>query len=236
MPAPAQLRPRERLAALAAVGLVQLALGFALFLGFRVQFDHPVEVVQRLVEIALPRAPPPVLTLLARRRDRLRESPAPEATPQPLGGARGPSPAHTIAAVQPLVTIAPSKFSSGGGAGVGPAAGSGVGGGAGGAGIGENEGGTDLIKIAGEILPSDYPRSLGNAGIGGRVGVTFTVETNGRVTDCRVTRSSGVPQLDALTCRLMTERFRFRPSMDRYGRPVRDEVDWDHDWVAGRSR
>jgi protein TonB len=236
MPAPAQIRARERLAALAAVGVVQLALGVVLFLGFRVQFDRPADVVQRLVEIALSREPPPVRTILAKPSARPQQSPAPRAAPKTLGGSPGPLRAHTAPSVQPLVTVVPSMAPSGGGAGMGPASGSGVGGGAGGVGNGENEGGADLIKIAGEILPSDYPRSLGNAGIGGRVGVTFTVETNGRVTDCRVTRSSGVPALDALTCRLMTERFRFRPSTDRYGRPVRDEVDWDHDWVAGRSR
>ena len=132
------------------------------------------------------------------------------------------------------MAVRPTPAPSGGGTGSGPAIGSSSGGGTGGEGYGEGGGGTDLEKIAGDIYPSDYPRSLGNAGVGGRVGVTFTVETNGRVTNCRVTRSSGIPQLDALTCRLMEERFRFRPSTDRYGRPIRDEVDWDHDWVASR--
>ena len=95
-----------------------------------------------------------------------------------------------------------------------------------------DEGGTDLVQIAGEILPSDYPRDLRERGIGGRVGIVFTVGINGRVTSCRVTRSSGVPELDALTCRLIQQRFRYRPSTDRYGRPIPDEVEGEHDWVA----
>ena len=86
-------------------------------------------------------------------------------------------------------------------------------------------------RLPGRYSP-DYPRELGREGIGGRVSVTFTVEANGRVTGCHVTRSSGVPELDALTCRLIEQRFRFRPSTDRYGRPIRDEVDCDHDWIA----
>ena len=64
--------------------------------------------------------------------------------------------------------------------------------------------------------------------------MVFTVGPNGRVTSCTVTRSSGVPQLDALTCRLIQERFRYRPSTDRYGRPIADEVEGEHDWVASR--
>jgi len=68
------------------------------------------------------------------------------------------------------------------------------------------------------------------------VSVTFTVQVNGRATGCRITRSSRVPQLDALTCRIIEQRFRFRPSTDRYGRPMADEVDWDHDWIPPRIR
>src|SRR5207248_1998162 len=77
---------------------------------------------------------------------------------------------------------------------------------------------------------------LGRAGIGGRVTVTFTVQVNGRATGCHVARSSRVPELDALTCRIIEQRFRFRPSTDRYGRPIADEVDWDHDWIPAQSR
>ena len=114
-----------------------------------------------------------------------------------------------------------------------------------GIGGGEPSGRPRLVDLL--QLPSDSGRvveftfslvakHLGNAGIGGRVTVTFTVQVNGRATGCRVSRSSGVPELDALTCRLIEQRFRFRPSTDRFGRPIPDEVDWDHDWVANRAR
>lgn len=238
MPAAADVRPRERIAALAAVLLVQLVLGLVLLNGLRVDIGASGEAVERLIDVALPTAPPikarPVQPKPERRAVH-QAAAAPRSEPKPIGGSPGPQPAHAPPSVTPIVALRPAAPASGGGSGSGPALGSGAGGGTGGEGYGDGAGGEDLEKIAGDIMPSDYPRSLGNAGIGGRVSVTFTVETNGRVTNCRVTRSSGIAELDVLTCRLMEERFRFRPSTDRSGRPVRDEVDWDHDWIAPRG-
>ncbi len=236
MPASADVGPRERIAALAAVALVQLGLGLALLNGLRVDVRQSGELVERLVQIALPPKPPPMpVTVKPRPKFEHRSSPAPRAEPKPIGGSPGPIPSHAHASVAPIVAIHPMAAPPGGGLGGGPAVGTGAGGGTGGQGYGAGGGGTDLEKIAGDIFPSDYPKHLGNAGIGGRVSVTFTVETNGRVTGCRITRSSGIAELDALTCRLMEQRFVFRPSTDRYGRPIRDKVDWDHDWIAPRG-
>lgn len=236
MPASAEVGPRERVAALVAVAFVQLVLGLALLNGLRVDVRRSGELVERLVEIALPPKPPaPIATPKPKFRPERRSAPAPRAPPKPLGGSPGLRPAHAPQSVTPAIALRPTLATGGGGTGAGPALGTGAGGGSGGEGYGSDEGGADLEKIAGDIEPSDYPRALGNRGIGGRVSVTFTVETNGRVTNCRITRSSGISELDALTCRLMEERFRFRPSTDRYGRPIRDEVDWDHDWIAPRG-
>ena len=230
------VRPRERAYALAAVAVVQAALGLVLLTGLRVSITRPADVVQRLIDVALPKPPPPPVRPPPPKTKPAHHSssPAPKAEPKPLGGSPGPKPAHAPPSVAPVVAVHPTAPPSGGGSGTGPALGSGAGGGIGGQGYGANEGGTDLEHIAGEILPSDYPRELGRAGVGGRVSVTFTVETSGRVTGCHVTHSSRVPELDVLTCRIIEQRFRFRPSTDRYGRPIRDEVDWDHDWIAPR--
>jgi protein TonB len=73
---------------------------------------------------------------------------------------------------------------------------------------------------------------LRDAGISGTVGILFRVEANGRVSRCTVTRSSGVAELDALTCRLIQQRFVYRPSTDRYGRPIADTVEGEHEWIA----
>ena len=58
----------------------------------------------------------------------------------------------------------------------------------------------------------------------------YTVEPDGRATGCRITASSGSAELDSHTCRLIEQRFRFRPSLDGRGRPVRSRIVQDHYW------
>ena len=224
-------RPRERFYALAAVVAVQLCLGFALLTGLRVDIRRSSETVLQLIAVTLSKPPPPPL-VQPPPASKPRPQSAPKAAPDKSGGSPGPQPAHAPPAVAPVVALKPSAAPSGGGSGTGPAIGSGAGGGAGGNGYGAGEGGgTDLEQIAGEITPRDYPRNLRERGIGGVVGISFRVEPSGLVSRCTVTQSSGVPELDALTCRLIVQRFRYRPSTDRYGRPIADTVDGEHEWI-----
>jgi protein TonB len=226
------VRPRERIAALAAVVLVQAALGLALLSGLRIDVSRSREIVQRLIEVSIAK-PPPVLAAMQPRTESHQPA-APRAQPDKLGGSVGPAPSHAPPSIAPVVAVQPSAAPSGGGSGSGPALGAGAGGGSGGNGYGQDGGGTDLVQIAGEITPRDYPRRLSQAGIGGTVGISFRVEPSGFVSRCTVTQSSGVPELDALTCRLIVQRFRYRPSTDRYGRAIADTVDGEHEWIPHR--
>jgi len=236
MPAAMPVSPRERLAALAGVLIVQLVLGAALLIGLRVDQLRRSEIVSRLIDVTIAPPPPRQQPPAVRRPSKHSSTSARKAAPKPPGGAPGPVPSHAMPAPTPVIALVPTAPRSGGGTGTGPAVGSGAGGGTGGQGFGaDDDGGTDLVQIAGAIGPSDYPRDLRDRGIGGRVGMVFTVGTNGRVTSCRITRSSGIPELDALTCRLIQQRFRYRPSTDRFGRPIPDEVEGEHDWIAGRG-
>ncbi|WP_343519914.1 TonB family protein [Sphingomonas sp.] len=155
-----------------------------------------------------------------------------------------PKPAVPII-VQPLV-IAAEKAANGvqatsgaaevAGPGTG-AGGQGDGFGGGGSGDGDGAGDPDATpprQIRGRIRDSDYPDDLADRGIGGRVTVVFLVQADGRVTECDVDGSSGIARLDALTCRLIRERFRFRPSRDGQGRPVPAYVRETHEWVFER--
>ena len=103
---------------------------------------------------------------------------------------------------------------------------------AGGDGDGGGGGGSPLRQIGGRISGRDYPRDLLRAGLGGTVWVRYVVGTNGRVGECRIARSSGYPELDETTCRLIVERFRFKPRRDASGRKVSGVVVEDHRWVV----
>ncbi|MEQ7873197.1 TonB family protein [Sphingomonas sp. ASV193] len=206
--------------------------------GLGVDVTRPAEVVTRIVDISIPPPPPPVVEVKPREIAKSKPAAAAPALPAPKGGPKGPA---KVKQVQPDVTRVPYPVPrpvapAGGGQGSGTALGAGAGGGTGGDGNGDGdgEGGGDLEQIAGDIDARDYPRDLGRSGISGRVFFTIQVGADGRVHGCRVTRSSGVAELDSLTCRLVQSRFRYRPSTDRYGRPIADEVDGEQDWIAPR--
>jgi len=119
--------------------------------------------------------------------------------------------------------------------GLGQGAG-GIGNGNGGGGHGDGNGTgyadavTRPIQIRGQLHWSDLPRDLRQAHRGGDLELTYLVNIDGRVSDCRITQSSGMPELDAQTCRLITERFRFRPSRDADGRAVPAHIIEMHGW------
>jgi len=167
----------------------------------------------------------------------LESRPTPVVAPPPPIPMRRPLPAAPTPGTgsDPSAGAAPIRGPGTGSGGIGDGTGSGDGGdGAGGGGGGGRGDGRRLTPprlIRGSLSDSDYPRGLGEAGIGGTVSVRYTVETDGRVTGCTVTRSSGSDILDLTTCRLIERRFRFDPSRDR-GRPIRSNIVENHEWVV----
>lgn len=117
-----------------------------------------------------------------------------------------------------------------GAGGFGDGFGSGMGGGGGGGGGYGRE--TPPFRVRGELRDADFPAGLGEAGVSGTVSVRYTVTTDGRAVNCRITRSSGSRVLDATTCRLIEGRFRFDPSRDERGRPVQADIVENHSWMV----
>ncbi|MGN6279981.1 MAG: energy transducer TonB [Sphingomonas sp.] len=66
----------------------------------------------------------------------------------------------------------------------------------------------------------NYPPAAVRAGAEGRVAARLTVGTDGRVTDCVVTSSSGNNDLDETTCSIAKRRVRFTPAQDQNGNPI----------------
>ncbi|GAB5486870.1 MAG: hypothetical protein Pars2KO_04400 [Parasphingorhabdus sp.] len=67
---------------------------------------------------------------------------------------------------------------------------------------------------------NDYPSRALREEREGTTRFRLTVGTNGRVTNCQVTGSSGHADLDQAACKNLTRRARFRPALDAAGNPT----------------
>jgi len=165
-----------------------------------------------------------------------RAVPKEAATPVPKIVIASPKPAPRVAGKGAEAASGARDTGSGTGAG---GQGAGTGSGAAGSGQGAGGGGT-AVKIAGDINSArDYPRKSRELRLGDHVVVALTVGADGRVKGCRVHRPSRDPEADRITCRLASERFRFRPATNAAGNPVESIYGWQQRWYdprAGGSR
>ncbi|WP_298168139.1 TonB family protein [Novosphingobium sp.] len=232
------LSRRARAWLMLAVALLHVALGFAIFTGLA---GSAITAIQQAATAAysVPLDPPP-------------PPPPPPASPVPTPQPAGAEGAAAKAAKPKPVVAAPAKIptkamiaapaastgdatksgatSLGSGTGGGT---SGSGTGSGGSGDGWGAGASRAVKIAGEITATrDYPARTRNLRLGKSVIVVLTVGTDGRVHGCRIHQPSPDAEADAITCRLATERFRFRPATDRVSNPVSSEFGWQQRWFA----
>jgi protein TonB len=72
--------------------------------------------------------------------------------------------------------------------------------------------------------PDDYPASAQAAGAEGTARAEISIGTDGRVTGCTITQSSGNSALDAATCNIIRRRAKFTPARDTNGNPVTDSL------------
>lgn len=70
------------------------------------------------------------------------------------------------------------------------------------------------------ISTDDYPARPLRNGIEGQSGYRLVIGSDGRVSACEITASSGSSDLDRETCRLITRRARFEPATDGSGARV----------------
>lgn len=79
--------------------------------------------------------------------------------------------------------------------------------------------------------PDVYPSEAQRAGAQGRVVAKLTVGTDGRVSGCVVTTSSGNSSLDDTTCRIARSRVKFTPAKDENGTPIASNYTLPVKWV-----
>lgn len=247
LPWPGQLSDRQRAWALGITVLLHILIGTALFGWSRAQPAVVDEATLAVIDLERPpliEPRPPRRPECQRRSGAaappdLKNIPKAMVAPPPLVPLPPPpllaAPiAGPGAAVDSGAAAVAGPGTGAGGEGVGRGSGTGDGDGSG-DGDGDGDGGEPPRKIGGRMRDSDYPKGLGVEGIQGRVSVRYLVDEMGRVADCEVTASSGSKILDDTTCRLISERFRFRPSRDGRGRPVPSYIVENHDWIVERD-
>jgi len=77
-------------------------------------------------------------------------------------------------------------------------------------------------SLVGLFSSDDYPNSALSANEQGTTAVRLTIGTDGRVSACDITQSSGSSALDNATCNILRRRARFSPAMDSNGQPTTD--------------
>ena len=226
-----QSNPDRAKAALAAL-IVHAAIGAAFLTGLVVNVsERPSEVLDTF-DVTLP-PPPPVVE---------QQESAAKGNPGEAGKKAEPTP---IVAPKPKIELPakpPVAAAPVAGKGAAPSAGAamaGTGTGAGGTGTGLGGGGTGgsgsgftPAQRISKIPDREYRRFVATSGMRrGRVAITVKVNTDGRPSDCRVTRSSGSPFADSLMCQLTLQFVRFRPARDPQGRLVAQDITWVPDWA-----
>lgn len=231
---------RERVAAGLGSAAILALTGYALLLNPSDQAAPKPEPPATLLTLRPPPPPPRVHPVERPVRRRAAGKPSPPNLRNKATPLEAPPPIVRLAPPPPIV-VAPHA-GTGMAANTGAADRAGPGEGAGGAGngtgaggTGEGEGDTAPRQIRGALRYSDLPDDLRARGLTVHVGVSYRVETNGRVTGCSVNASSGVAQVDQLACALIEQRFRFRPARDADGRPFRATVVETHSWGLDRT-
>jgi len=75
--------------------------------------------------------------------------------------------------------------------------------------------------LHGLFSPGDYPITALYKQESGAVRVVFLVNAQGRVSDCSVENTSGVPALDLMSCYVLQTRAAFHPAKASDGKPIR---------------
>lgn len=235
-----QISRRERMTASGAALLAAIAVGLGLASGL--DLDVVRKASEAISAIAIP-APPPPREVPVSKPAEDKSSGKASAANKHAKAAPVAAPKPRLPPIKPPIQAAPKPGTGSdvsAGATPNPGPGSGAGGrgdgtGSGGSGSGTG-GGTKAAWRSGTIRDRDYPRDASRAKVGGEVEVRFTIQPDGRVTGCRVTRSSGDASLDATTCRLIEERFRFKPATNAAGEPIASQYGWRQSWwLEGRN-
>ncbi|ANI77339.1 MULTISPECIES: energy transducer TonB [Sphingobium] len=236
---------RGKIAPALAALIVNLVIGYALIMGLRatplLRAVDDARLTLFDLKPLVEEKPEPVKPAKVRETSReggATPAPRPRATEEdvarlplvaPVPVIVVPAPASPAAA--PPAGAVDGLGSGGGGAGSGSGSGgSGDGTGAG-TGTGAGDGGafSRARQTGGRFRNSDFPDWLRGAGRV-KIGVRYAIGPSGHVDQCEIIEKSGYAEVDAMTCRIIMERYRFRPARDPDGYAVTEVREEDYRW------
>lgn len=192
----------NRVVALTIVVLIHLAVGYALISGLA--YSATQKIIERVTTVDIdepepeepePEPPPP---------EEVTTPPPPVAPPPPINVSVTPPQIQTVttppppAPVIPIATLPPPPPPPSKARGASP---------------------RDQARWQRRIIENYPSRAIRNEEQG-TVGLTVTVNAEGRVAGCRVTSSSGSNTLDDAACKDITRYARFNPALDDAGNPT----------------
>lgn len=194
-----------RVVAIVIVALIHAVIGYAFVTGLAFQYVKKVSEKLNTFDVAPPPPPPPDEPPPPPPPDQP-QTPPPVVSPPPIVRNPNPPPATVVTvatpppvynpvpvAAPPPPPPAPPRVSQAAGARGNPA---------------------DWITT------DDYPPSALREEKEGTTAIAWTINTQGRVENCRVTSSSGSPDLDEAACRALTRRAKYTPAKDQDGNPI----------------
>lgn len=225
---------RDRFGSIALVALLHVGLiAGLLHANGTIDLTDPQRDLQ-VFDVTEPPPPPPIVEEIpvekekpkneegAASAENIKSQASPVVAPKPK--VEVPTPPPVVASPTPKegsdttqgASDRPGPGTGAGGQGTGTGSG-GSGSGTGGGGMG---GGTGPRLASRPLTEKDYPKELRRLWpSGARVMVAVRVQLDGRASECKVNRSSGVAAIDMETCRLVETKLRFRPAVDGQGRP-----------------
>ena len=219
---------QDRLKSLAAVVIIHAAIGYALVSGLGMEMTRTVAAGFKVINIAAPPPPKPVPD--KEPVEAGKQAASPENVKAEATQIVAPEPVVKLDIITPVVAAPVAGAGNDNDAGASDRPGAGHGGGGQGDGFGSGGIVSGPRHLSGAITRRDIPRAVWKAGNRGNVVAHFTVGVDGRASDCTVRQSSGHPVLDAATCRLIEQRFRFEPARDARGQAVARPYGWLQEW------
>lgn len=222
----------DRVKAAAGVLAVHAALAAIILTGLNV--PSVTTTIERLrtfdiTELPPPPPPPPPSSTPDRAKEK-EGAAAKKALATPIVA---PPPKIVLPAKSPIVA---SRVPSTGSAATAGAAASGTGTGAGGSGTGLGGGGRGDFsrftpaRMLNKIPDREYRRISAGRMRWGSATIAFRVNPDGRMSNCRIARSSGDPYIDSIVCAAATNYLQFRPARDPDGRAIAQDMTYTPTW------